>query len=77
MVQQGELVVGEAVPGRIDLERALREAAIGVAQVQRDDAIGIAEFLQRIEGMLASPAMVAFSPPPGMTSSGKPEPASS
>ncbi len=45
MVHQAELVVGEAIPCPLDLERALRLATIGVAQVQRDDAIGIAEFL--------------------------------
>ena len=55
MVHQAELVVGEAVPCPLDLERTLRLTAIGVAQVQRDDAIGVAECLQRIEGMVGEP----------------------
>ena len=55
VVHQAELVVGEAVPGPVDLQWALRPAIFGVAQVQGDDAIGIAEFLQGIEGMTGEP----------------------
>ncbi len=51
MVHQAELVVEEAVPRSFDFERALRLTAGGVTQIERDDAISIAEFLQRIEGM--------------------------
>ena len=78
VVHQPELVVGIGVPRPVDLERARGLAAIGVAQVRRDAAVLVLELLERIERRVAGEkAIVEFSPPPGMTSSGKPEPASS
>ncbi len=55
MVHQAELVVGKAVPGAIDLQRACGLAAVGVAQVQRDHAVAVGEFFQRVEGMFGQP----------------------
>ena len=43
VVHQRKLVVGESVPGFLDLQRARRAAAIGVAGVERDAAMGIGE----------------------------------
>ena len=55
MVHQVKLVVGEAVPSPLDLEGALRLATIGVPQIERDNAVGVAEFFQWIEGMVCEP----------------------
>ena len=49
MVHQGELVVGEGVPGFLDLQWARRAATIGVAGVERDAAMGIGKLDKRIE----------------------------
>ena len=51
MIQQCELIINEAVPGSFNFQRAFRHPAIGVAQIKRDDAIGVAEFLKRVESM--------------------------
>ena len=77
MVHQPELVVGEGVPGIFGRHRAGRLAAIGVALVHRDAAEVVLEFLHRVDRGGRPIATREFSPPPGVTSSGKPEPASS
>ena len=49
MIHQAEMVVRVGVPRPVDLKRARRLAAIGVARVQRDAAISVLELLHRIE----------------------------
>ncbi len=51
MIHQADMVVGEGVPRALDIERAGRLAAIGVAQVGDDAAELVAEFLHRAERM--------------------------
>ena len=41
----------KGVPGPFDLERSAGLAGIGIAQVERDDTIGVAQDLQRIKGV--------------------------
>ena len=78
VIHQTELVVGVGVPGPVDLERAGGLAAVGIAQVRRDAAVLSLELLDRVEGTpRCRQEIVEFSPPPGMSSRGKPEPASS
>ena len=71
------MVVGKRVPRPVDLKRARGLAALGVAQIGRDNAKLPLELVEWVERCVASPAIVELSPPPGITSSGKPEPASS
>ena len=52
MVHQVELVVCETIPGSFYLQWALTLAPIGVTQIQRNDAIAIAERVQRVEGVV-------------------------
>ena len=78
VIHQAELIVGIGVPRPVGLERTRGLAALGVAQIRRDHAELVLELVERVERVgRARPATVEFSPPPGMTSSGKPEPASS
>ena len=71
------LVVGKRVPGAVDLERAGRLTAVGVAQVGRDAAVLALELSDRVERDSVRPAIVEFSPPPAISISGKPDPDSS
>ena len=77
VIHQSEMVVGIGIPRPLDLERAGGLAAVGVAQVRRDAAILALELLDRVEGSCVRPAIVEFSPPPAISSNGKPEPCSS
>ena len=79
MIHQAEMVVGIGIPRPVDLERAGGLAGVGVAQIRRDAAVLTLELLNRVEGIAAGkPAIVEpFKPPPAMSNSGKPEPASS
>ena len=52
VTQQRQLVVDQGVPGAIDIQWPFRLAAVGVADIEGDDAVSVAERLQRIEGML-------------------------
>ncbi len=49
MIHQAKLILGVRVPGSIDLHRAGRLAAIGIAQIRRDAAIFSAKLLHRVE----------------------------
>jgi hypothetical protein len=72
------MVIGICIPRPVDLERARGVAAIGVAQVRRDEALRSLELLDRVKGLpLVKPEIVEFNPPPAMSNNGKPEPASS
>jgi len=72
------MVVGVCVPRPVDLERAGGVAATSVAQVRRDAAVLPLEVLIGLNGELrVRPEIVEFNPPPAMSKSGKPEPASS
>jgi hypothetical protein len=77
MIHQADMVVGIGVPRPVDLKRTGGLATLGVAQIGRDNAKLALELVERVEGVVASPATVELSPPPGITSSGKPEPTSS
>ena len=78
MIHQPELVVGIGFPRPVDLDRAGGLAAGGVAQVRRDAAVLSLEFLDGVErGCRLKQEIVEFNPPPGISISGKPEPASS
>jgi hypothetical protein len=77
VIHQADMVVGVDVPRPVRFERPRRLAALGVAQVGRDNAELPLSSSNGLNGWVASPATVEFSPPPGITSSGKPEPASS
>jgi hypothetical protein len=50
VIHEGEVVVGVGVPRPIHLERPGRLAARCVAQVGRDTAVLVLEFLDRVEG---------------------------
>ena len=78
MIHQADMIVGIGVPRPVGLERACGLASLGVAQIRRDDAVFVLELVERVERVgRARPATVELSPPPGITSNGKPEPASS
>ena len=51
MVHQADMVVGEGVPRPVGLQRPARLAGDRVAQVGRDGAEGVAEFLGCVERM--------------------------
>ena len=77
VIHQPELVVGEGAPGVVDRDRAAGLAAVGVALVHRDAAeicVNSSIALITAVGQLLTRE---FKPPPGVTSRGKPEPASS
>ena len=50
VVHQPEMVVGVGVPGPVDLDRAGRLAAVGVAQIGRDAAVLVGESLIGLKG---------------------------
>jgi hypothetical protein len=78
MVHQADLVIGIRFPRPVDLYRAGGLAAGSVAQISGDAAVLPLEFFDRVERRVAGKkAMVEFNPPPGISKSGKPEPASS
>jgi len=77
VIHQPEMVVGIGVPRPVDRERPGGLAAIGVAQIRRDDAVLALNSSNGLNGWVFRPSTVEFNPPPGITSSGKPEPASS
>jgi hypothetical protein len=52
MVHQPDVIVGVGVPRPVDLEWAGGLAAIGVAQIRRDDMVPALELLQRVEGVV-------------------------
>ena len=73
MIHQAELVVGIGVPGPVQVQGPRGLTAFGVAQwaaITRNSSLNSSSGLN---GCLARPATVEFSPPPGMTSSGKPD----
>ena len=76
MIHHAELVVGERAPGIVDRDRAGELAARGVALVHGDDAEIVLELLQDVDHRARPKAMHEFKPPPGVASSGKPEPIS-
>src|SRR6516162_1979749 len=52
VVDHAELVVGVGVPWSVDLERTGGLAAIGVAEVRRDNAVLALELLHRVKGVV-------------------------
>ena len=79
MIHQRELIIGMGIPGAVDLERTGGLAGRRVAQVEGDAAVFVAELLDGVEGRIVAgdARMFEFNPPPAISSSGKPEPASS
>jgi hypothetical protein len=73
MVHHAELVVGEGVPRIVERNRAGRLAVGGVALVTRKSFLNSSMMLITAVGQLL---MREFRPPPGVASSGKPEPIS-
>jgi hypothetical protein len=70
------MVVGIGVPRPVDLKRAGGLAALGIAQIRRDNAKLALELVEWVEGVGREPRDRRVEPS-GMTSSGKPEPVSS
>ena len=65
VVHHAELVVGVGVPRPVDLERARGLAAIGVAQIRRDDAVFAFELFHRVKGMVREPRDRGIQPATG------------
>ena len=78
MIHQAEMVIGIGIPWPVDLERAGRLTAIGVAQIRAMQRYSPLNSSIGLNGSpRCKPAIVEFNPPPAMSNSGKPEPASS
>ena len=54
MIHQRELIVGVGIPGAVDLERAGGLAGRGIAQVEGDAAVLVAELLHGVEGRIVA-----------------------
>jgi len=52
VIHQPDVVIGTGVPRPVDFERPHRLAAIGVAQIRRNNAVLALELLQRVEGVI-------------------------
>jgi hypothetical protein len=82
VVHQPELVVGVGVPGPVDLQRAAGLPGVGVAQVALRRSAQMQRKSLRYRSIGSNGEAVChdasdeLSPPPGMSSSGKPEPTS-
>jgi hypothetical protein len=70
-------VLGEVVEFELHLEWAGGLAALGVAQIRRDNAELLFELVEWVERVGREPRDRRVQPTAGMTSRGKPEPASS
>jgi len=65
VIHQAELVIGMRVPRPVDLERAAGFAAIGVAQIHRDNAVLALELVHRVEGVVREARDRGVQPAPG------------
>src|SRR5262249_463300 len=76
IVDQPQLVVGNDAPRVVDQDRAGGFATIGIALVHRDAPELVLELLRGVEHGGRPFGNTRIQAPPGVTSSGKPEPTS-